>query len=550
MNYDFAVPAETSRNLLAALNASEQAQLVRRVFDALSDPHDVEYIFKHALVQDSAYESVTRHDRKRLHAQVGKTLEFLFSSQLDDIAALLAFHFEKAEEWDNALRYLSRAAEHAHRAGALHVEADLLARAIIIAVRRQSDAQVIDLRIQRARALSMVTRWAEARAELDQVLQAVPVTDSERRASVLLDLAEVTQWLWDNPQSARFAQEAVEIAERLGRADLQASALTLLALAQVSNGHTRQGIESYDRLFKQTTELTMPLVRGMEFSGTALYWVGDLPKAIERNRQALHHGRELQDAATIMRAMPNLAVSLASHGEYRAAFDVFGEARAYGQEHEIGAWLARSISMESGVHLWLFDYAGAEHLASEAREVARQAHFAPAGVSAAIDLMLNYLQRGDIALARSYGQEVARAIPGTYGSHRWLWETRYTYAQGELALLQGQVELARQTATGALEQSHSTGRIKYQALALLTRAAAALLAGEREAARADLNSAYQLARQLDDPAILLRVVEQRRALDGTDAQIIETRKLVQRISSALPEGRLRERFEGVTSEWL
>lgn len=549
MNYDFAVPAETSRDVVAALNASEQAQLVRRVADPAGDPQDLAYIFKHALVQDSAYESVTRHERKRLHRQVGKSLELIFSTQLDDIAALLAHHFEYAEEWDTALGYLLRAAEHARQAGARHEEADLLARAIAIAVKRQ-DPRVIDLRIQRARALSMVTRWAEARAELDQVIQAVPVTDSARRASVLLDLAEVTQWLWDSAQSYKFAQEALEIAERLGRADLQTSALTLVALSQVSNGHTEQGIESYDRLFSQTTELNMPLVRGMEFSGTALYWVGDLPKAIERNREALRHGQELGDAATIMRAMPNLAVSLASQGEYRTAFDVFGEARAYGEEHGIGAWLARSICMEGGVHLALFDYAGAEQLALEAREVARQAHFAPAGVSAAIDLMLNYLQRGEIARARWNGQAVARAIPGTYGSHRWLWENRYTYAQGELALLQGQVEDARQTATLALEQSRSTGRIKYQALALLTRAAAALLAGEQDAARADLDNAYDLARQLGDPAIWLRVLEQRRAVLREDAQLAEMRGLVRRISSALPNGSLRERFEAVASEWM
>src|SRR3954470_18086022 len=76
---------------------------------------ELEYMFRHALVQDATYESLLKADRRSLHSAVGQTLEGLYAERLDEIAATLALHFERAEEYEKAVQYLIRAGEAAAR---------------------------------------------------------------------------------------------------------------------------------------------------------------------------------------------------------------------------------------------------------------------------------------------------------------------------------------------------------------------------------------------------------------------------------------------------
>ena len=93
-------------------------QLVR---ERARDP-EREYIFKHALTCDAAYELLLKARRRELHGRVGAALEALYSDQLDELAPLLAHHFAEAEDATRALTYSLRAADTARRLYALGEE--------------------------------------------------------------------------------------------------------------------------------------------------------------------------------------------------------------------------------------------------------------------------------------------------------------------------------------------------------------------------------------------------------------------------------------------
>jgi DNA-binding NtrC family response regulator/tetratricopeptide (TPR) repeat protein len=67
-------------------------------------------VFKHALTQEVAYDSLTFSDRARLHAVVGRTLESLFAGRLDEVLDRLAHHWGRTEDHARAVEYLSRLA--------------------------------------------------------------------------------------------------------------------------------------------------------------------------------------------------------------------------------------------------------------------------------------------------------------------------------------------------------------------------------------------------------------------------------------------------------
>ncbi len=79
---------------------------------------DREYIFKHALFQKIAYDSILKQERKVLHRHVAQIMELLFENRLEEFYGLLAYHYTQAEEWKKAHSYLLQAGEKAGRMGA------------------------------------------------------------------------------------------------------------------------------------------------------------------------------------------------------------------------------------------------------------------------------------------------------------------------------------------------------------------------------------------------------------------------------------------------
>ena len=74
---------------------------------------DIEYIFKHALTQEVAYNSVLSERRKQLHERAAQAIEALYGSQLENHLSELAHHYSRSANAPKAVEYLQRASEQA-----------------------------------------------------------------------------------------------------------------------------------------------------------------------------------------------------------------------------------------------------------------------------------------------------------------------------------------------------------------------------------------------------------------------------------------------------
>lgn len=84
----------------------------------LSVVEELEYIFKHALAQQTVYESLLHKTRKEFHASVGETIELLFGDRITDFYGMLAYHYDRAERLEKAEDYMFRAGEESARSAA------------------------------------------------------------------------------------------------------------------------------------------------------------------------------------------------------------------------------------------------------------------------------------------------------------------------------------------------------------------------------------------------------------------------------------------------
>jgi class 3 adenylate cyclase/tetratricopeptide (TPR) repeat protein len=497
------------------------------------------YYFKHALTQEVAYSSLLLERRKELHCLVAAAIEELYAARLPEYYGLLAYHYERGEEWERALDYLRRAAERSRGVGAHGEESFLLSQAMAIAQRLGQTLTVTELRGQRGTARVKVGMWAEARPDLETALKELPPEDLGQRSELLSSLAAACFWGLDVPGMQRSAAEGHALAQKAGRDDLVAGLLAWLGASRQASGD----LTAATQLFKRA------LAKGAGYCSAALgnfpltlYLRGRPAEALERARESADAFRSLSDAFAATFSHAHLGLTLAACGQYKEATRVFNEARQLGKQHEVWQFHARAIAMSAGFHLEVFDFKGNERLAEEARERARSAGFQPSVVSASLDLVFNFTRRAEIGTAEKLIEETAAASAKLGGWHQWLWQVRLAQARAEIACARGDWTGALERATTAVSGSRARGRKKYQVMGLETRARVLTALGRKREAIKNLQRAVQLSRLMGDPALFLRAATAMLAIEGDDLLLQETRDTARRILAELPDAEMRAQF--------
>jgi len=93
-------------DVMLALEQLKNAGIIQQI-RVVPDPV---YRFKHVLTQEVTYESLLEHQRKALHLAAGQAFERSQPGSLEEPLELLAYHFSRAEAWQQAIEYGLRAA--------------------------------------------------------------------------------------------------------------------------------------------------------------------------------------------------------------------------------------------------------------------------------------------------------------------------------------------------------------------------------------------------------------------------------------------------------
>jgi tetratricopeptide (TPR) repeat protein len=519
---------------LPALDELLRAHLVRERPADVGAP--TAYAFSHDKIRDVAYVEAGDARRRVFHRRALETLEG------GAPAAELARHAVAAGRPEAAARFTLQAGNEAMRLLAARDAIVHYQRSVDLGLRVGADTLVGAARAGMAKALVSVGRWDEAKREFAAVLGTLPDEDS-RKTELLLDSCGASFWSLDIPAVHRDAEKAASLAVRNQRRDLEITAKGWLAGAAGADGDLAAGSRKFDEAAALARDLGIkppPFVFSLH--GLFLYWAGRVEDAVERSRGGIEAARQANDVSALLFGLPHLGMSLAASGRYDAAAEVFDEVHRTGREYRIEGFLARAVSMSTGYRLDLFDFAGAEELSNEAREMGLAGPFLPAVTSANLDLLFNFVRRGDIGQADEWIDTVAASLEPVAGFHRWLWAGRLAQVRAELAAAKGQWDEALRASDEAIRQAQASQRVKYQALGLEVRARAHRGLGHDQLAIRDLNTGLALARTLGDPALFLRLATALLAFDGDEALEAEARLTMERVLAALPEGETRRAF--------
>lgn len=430
-------------NLTPPLSHLEATRLIRRLNDARVTAGELEYLINHALVQDTAYASLLKHERKRLHRLIGETIEHVYPDALSENAALLAKHYTEAGDDAKILEYGLAAGDSEARVFAKPEAIEHYRAALDAALRLGAERDTIiglvtklgrmyELQDANTRALETYARLVElgrARHEPAYELAGLMLQATLRATPTSVFDPHIGQQLLDR---------ALELASELNDGAAQAKILWNLLLLNGFTGRYHAAVEYGEQSLALARDLGLEtqIAYTLNDIGNYGYFASGHP---EKSREAMREARALWRQLDILPMLGdnlnNSGILEYMRGDYAQAQQFVDEALAVSERTENAWGMGLAHTMRGCLAYEGGDYGKALQELQPALELAR---LTGSGIQliTGTNLALLYAELGEIEA----GYEAIQVAQGEVGIA--LYRASSKAALAYLTFLRGEVERA------------------------------------------------------------------------------------------------------------
>lgn len=295
---------------------------------------ELEYRFRHALIQEAAYRSLLRPRRRELHLRAAKALQTGFRGRTEAEAALLARHFRAAGELRSALDLLHQAGQEARRAYAVDEALRDYTEALEVAAdlgMESGDPLVAQLRLERGEVRARMGEIAGARADLEMAVQgARQAGDRATETRALDELGFLLAGAADYRQAVAHLEAALRIADDLSDASERVRILSRLSIVFTNQASLDQAIERGRSALALAQEArdARGLAAAMDALEVAAVMIGDFDAVNEIAPALAAIHRQTGDLWYLQFALFQWTWPLIASGKWEAALERMEEARA------------------------------------------------------------------------------------------------------------------------------------------------------------------------------------------------------------------------------
>jgi len=469
------------------------------------------YIFKHAVIQDVAYQSLLVQRRKVLHRAVGNAIEDLYADRLAEHYEELAHHFLQGEEWTKAFEYLLRSGDKARDAYANGTALDFYARAVDAASQAGAAIpaqRIMDTHQRRGRLLSVLARFPESIAELEKMLELARAAGDRRgegQACAELALVHYSTVSADHvPHTKRRAEEALAIARETGDQHVLARSHYLLGTLDQIHGDLAEGNAKFEQSLRigEGHGFRDIVAANVTQLGLQANWLGDFKRALDLSTRGAVAAAEVNDQFHEGVAIAFACLAHIALGEYREGRALIQQGLGKARERGLNFNIGRLTNTLGWLHQELGDFRGAIEYDREGADLGQRFKLGNVEVSSLINLGIDYVHLGDPRRAITVLEETQDRIERAFGAHRWRWAMRVVIPLTEALIAVGEPERSLPHLERGLARAQATGCKKYVARILLLRGDVALRAGQAKEAQVDLEVALQIAQEIAQPTLI------------------------------------------------
>ena len=320
-------------------------------------PPQATYLFKHALIQEAAYQSLLKSTRQQSHQRIAQVLETRFPETLETQPELLAYHYTEAGLNAQAVAYWQQAGQRAIQRSA-HVEAlSHLTRGIevLAALPDTAERTQHELSLQTTLGSALMAVKGQGAAEVGQAY--ARARELCRQVGETPQLFPVLFGLWRfyllraEYQTARdLAEQCLSLAQRVHDPALLLEAhfafgVSLLWLGEVApaRAHLEEGIALYDPQEHRALAFRVGIDPGvwcLSHAAQALWLLGYPDQALRRSHEALTLAQELSHPPSLAAVLCYVAFIHSFRREAHATQERAEAAIALANAQGFPQWLA------------------------------------------------------------------------------------------------------------------------------------------------------------------------------------------------------------------
>ena len=287
---------------------------------------ELEYIFKHALIQEVAYNSLLHKRRKELHEKIGKAIEQIYFDRLEEFYWMLGYHYSKSENYEKAHDYLVQAGDAAERLYA-HAEArqhyaqalEALASLPDTEKNRKENVDVLIKQVSSSWRADPVEQTLARLFEAESLAKELPGPDGTPGGD-RLRLARIHYWIGRIHYISNRMHEAIEylqqvlvVAEELDDPELLVFPSLTIGAIMLVQGHLDKAMAMLSRASPASAQIGKwpEWCRAVGYHGIALAMSGECAAGVAEVQRAVVRAKEISSLGDI--ALTNVHLSVASN---------------------------------------------------------------------------------------------------------------------------------------------------------------------------------------------------------------------------------------------
>ena len=427
--------AEQKKNLFDVLEEAVK----EGVLEPIASNHIQQYQFRQPLMQETAYHSLLRRDRRRYHQLAGHAIETLYKRNLHTKIGLLAHHFYKAANWSKALGYTLEAIKQARYSYACQEVLTNIDRALDIISKgrwEHSTVKILDLLMRKGKMLFCMGQLEAAQTIFKQVLsEAGRSGDSKTEAEALFRLGWISFYTHQPRPSQALLAKAIHLCQQNDFPEILLKATGFLGFVYAVMGDLEEAEHLLKKAFDLGGHLDKSEGKAWSLVNLARYynWTGEFEKTLKLCRQLGILNQKIRS--------PYFRILL--YFIQGSAFGALGRIEKAKQQLKAGLkqlegvddrfWRPRFLNTLGWVHAENGEFQDAVNLNDHSLEEALHLGDPEVIHNAQINLGENYLALDNLSEAKEILERVWREIKKSGISYtRWRYKTRLFIAMGEL----------------------------------------------------------------------------------------------------------------------
>ncbi|MBI4767029.1 MAG: guanylate cyclase, partial [Deltaproteobacteria bacterium] len=310
---------------------------------------ELEYVFKHALTQEVAYNSLLSNRRKEIHKRIGKAIEELYAGNMEEFYEILAYHYSKSDESQKAIQYFKLSGEKATRNHALWEAFEFYKQAVELLNKlpdiEEKKEKLIEVLLLMQNPLSLLGFPEDSLPYFQQGERLAKEMGNSRNLAIFYSIIGLCySYTGDHLTAFRYLENGFEEARKIQDVDLMASFSVSLCNTYSATGQFKENVDKMPEVIYliEKTGRESDFFKGSVnpysfisgFTGLSLAHNGRFEEGKLFLEKALQNAEKLGDPVTLGLTLLFYGCSYTVKGDWKSAKEFLEKTLKYSEEEK------------------------------------------------------------------------------------------------------------------------------------------------------------------------------------------------------------------------